>query len=100
MDDVALLETFISHWAAQCEAAGMRLGKGCSGVSRLGMSCSPKCRSLRVLFMSRMRREINKVTGAVLAVMQMLYWSVVVNREENEGKAVYLLVNLWFFITL
>lgn len=37
--------------------------------------------------MSRMRREINKVTGAVLAVMQMLYWSVVVNREENEGKA-------------
>lgn len=50
--------------------------------------------------MSRMRREINKVTGAVLAVMQMLYWSVVVNREENEGKAVYLLVNLWFFITL
>lgn len=26
MDDVALLETFISHWAAQCEAAGMRLG--------------------------------------------------------------------------
>lgn len=50
--------------------------------------------------MNRMRREINKVTGALLALMQMLYWPVVVKKEENEGKAVYLLVNLWFFITL
>ncbi|KAK3516360.1 hypothetical protein QTP70_009415 [Hemibagrus guttatus] len=103
-DDVVLLapssldlQPALWHFAAECEAAGMRVSttkseamvldrKKVACTLQIGGEVLPQVEEfkyLRVLFMSegRMDREIDRRIGAAAAVMQSMYRSVVVKKE-------------------
>ena len=103
-DDVVLLasssrdlQLSLDRFAAECEAAGMRISTSKSEsmvLSRKRVECPLRVRDeilpqveefkyLGVLFTSegRMEREINRRIGAASAVMRTLHRSVVVKRE-------------------
>ncbi|KAK3534617.1 hypothetical protein QTP86_016770, partial [Hemibagrus guttatus] len=103
-DDVVLLapssldlQHALRHFAAECEAAGMRVSTSKSEamvLNRKKVACTlqvggevlpqvEEFKYLGVLFMSegRMDREIDRWIGAAAAVMWSMYWSVVVKKE-------------------
>ena len=103
-DDVVLLasscqdlQLSLDRFAAECEAAGMRISTSkseCMVLSRKRVECTLRVRDqilpqveefkyLGVLFTSegRREREIDRRIGAASAVMRALYGSVVVKRE-------------------
>ncbi len=103
-DDVVVLATSdqdlqhaLGRFAAECEAAGMRISASKSEAVVLSQKrvASPlqvggvllpqvvEFKYLGVLFTSegRMEREIDRRIGAASAVMRSMYWSVVVKKE-------------------
>ncbi|KAK3535008.1 hypothetical protein QTP70_001967 [Hemibagrus guttatus] len=103
-DDVVLLASSgldlqhaLGRFAAECEAAGMRVSTSKSEamvLDRKKVVCTlqvggevlpqvEEFKYLGVLFTSeeRMDREIDRRIGAAAAVMQSMYWSVVVKKE-------------------
>ncbi|KAK3544419.1 hypothetical protein QTP86_011157 [Hemibagrus guttatus] len=103
-DDVVLLAPssigeFWGHFAAECEAAGMRISTSKSEamvLDRKKVACTlqvggevlpqvEEFKYLGVLFMSegRMDREIDRRIGAAAAVIQSMYRSVVVKKEPS-----------------
>ncbi|KAK3561854.1 hypothetical protein QTP86_017487, partial [Hemibagrus guttatus] len=103
-DDVVLLapssldlQHALGRFAAECEAAGMRVSTSKSEamvLDRKKVACTlqvggevlpqvEEFKYLGVLFTSegRMDREIDRRIGAAAAVMRSMYWSVVVKKE-------------------
>ncbi|KAK3534690.1 hypothetical protein QTP86_020345 [Hemibagrus guttatus] len=106
-DDVILLalssldlQHALGCFAAECEAAGMRVSTSKSEamvLDRKNVACTLQVRGeflpqveefkyLGVLFTSegRMDREIDRRIGAAAAVMWSMYWSVVVKKELSQ----------------
>ncbi|KAK3521467.1 hypothetical protein QTP70_005775 [Hemibagrus guttatus] len=91
------LKRALRRFAAECEAAGMRISTSISEAMVLGwkkVACTLQAggevlpqveefKYLGVLFMSegRMDLEIDRWIGAAAAVMRSMYWSVVVKKE-------------------
>ncbi|KAK3542721.1 hypothetical protein QTP70_000102 [Hemibagrus guttatus] len=91
------LQHALGCFAAECEAAGMRVSASKSEamvLDRKKVACTlqvggevlpqvEEFKYLGVLFMSegRMDREIDRWIGAAAAVMRSMYWSVVVKKE-------------------
>ncbi|KAK3545285.1 hypothetical protein QTP70_003049, partial [Hemibagrus guttatus] len=91
------LQHALGHFAAECEAAGMRVSTSKSKamvLDRKKVACTlqvggevlpqvEEFKYLRVLFTSegRMEREIDRRIGAAAAVMRSMYRSVVVKKE-------------------
>ncbi|KAK3537481.1 hypothetical protein QTP70_012107 [Hemibagrus guttatus] len=91
------LQHALGHFAAECEAAGMRVSTSKSEAmvfDRKKVACTlqvggevlpqvEEFKYLGVLFTSegRMDREIDRHIGAAAAVMRSMYWSVVVKKE-------------------
>jgi len=85
----------LGHFAAECEAAGMRVGTSKSEAMVLclkpvdcsvGTECLPEAKEFKylgVLFTreGKMEREIDRRIGAAAAVKQALYRSVLVKRS-------------------
>jgi len=104
VDDVILLASLnhdlrhsLGHFAAECEAAGMRFGTSKSEAMvlfqkpvnfslQVGSECLPQAKEfiyIGVLFTSEgmVEREINRWVGAAAAVKQALHRTVLVKRE-------------------
>ncbi|KAK3543057.1 hypothetical protein QTP70_010553 [Hemibagrus guttatus] len=94
------LQHALGHFAAECEAAGMRVSTSKSEATvldRKKVACTlqvggevlpqvEEFKYLGVLFTSegRMDREIDRQIGAAAAVMRSMYWSVVVKKELSQ----------------
>ncbi|KAK3531015.1 hypothetical protein QTP70_007862 [Hemibagrus guttatus] len=104
------LQHVLGHFAAECEAAGMRVSTSKSEamvLDRKKVACTlpvggevlpqvEKFKYLGVLFTSegRMDHEIDRRIGAAAAVMRSTYWSVVVKKELSRKAKLDLPVNL------
>ena len=97
------LQLSLDQFAAECEAAGMRISTSKSEsmvLNRKRVECTIRVvdeilpqveefKYLRVLFTSegRMEREIDRRIGAASAVMRSLHGSVVVKRELSQRQS-------------
>ncbi|KAK3511498.1 hypothetical protein QTP70_009001 [Hemibagrus guttatus] len=109
------LQHALGHFAAECEAAGMRVSSSKSEamvLNRKKVACTlqvggevlpqvEEFKYLEVLFTSegRMDREIDRLIGAAAAVMRSMYRSVVVKKELSR-KAKLLIYQSIYFPTL